>query len=117
MVQATALAPSALMAEILAKAAILGVQAPWHINRVDLDTTGERVDLWAEHTVGARWRCPDCETELPGHDHVEERIWRHLDTCQFQTFLHTRIPRVDCPTHGVDRCGCRGPKRAVGSRC
>lgn len=25
----------------------------------------------------------------------------HLDTCQFKTFLHARIPRVDCPEHGV----------------
>jgi transposase len=75
---------------------ILGVQAPWHISRVDLDTTGERVDLWAEHTVGVRWRCPDCDTELPGHDHADQRVWRHLDTCQFQTFLRARIPRVDC---------------------
>lgn len=49
---------------------ILGIQAPWHIGRVALDTTGERV-------------------------------WRHLDTCQYQTFLHVRVPRVDCPTHGV----------------
>jgi transposase len=30
-----------------------------------------------------------------------ERVWRHLDTCQYQTFLHARVPRVDCPTHGV----------------
>ena len=28
---------------------ILGIQAPWRISRVALDTTGERVDLWAEH--------------------------------------------------------------------
>ncbi len=31
----------------------------------------------------------------------EERIGRHLDTCQFQTFIHARIPRVDCPEHGA----------------
>jgi transposase len=28
-------------------------------------------------------------------------MWRHLDTCQFQTHLHAAIPRVQCPTHGV----------------
>jgi transposase len=80
---------------------ILGLQAPWQISRVVLDTTGERVELWAEHTVGVRWNCPECGTDLPGHDHAEERVWRHLDTCQFQTFLHARIPRVACPTHGI----------------
>lgn len=79
---------------------ILGIQAPWSIVRVALDTSGERVDLWAEH-ASTRWPCPECATELPCHDHADERVWRHLDTCQYQTFLHARVPRVACPTHGV----------------
>ena len=79
---------------------ILGIQAPWHISRVALDTTGERVNLWAEHAA-TRWPCPECQQELPCHDHADERVWRHLDTCQYQTFLHARVPRVACPTHGV----------------
>jgi transposase len=79
---------------------ILGIQSPWRISRVAVDTTGERVDLWAEH-ADTRWPCPDCAQELPCRDHAEERVWRHLDTCQYQTFLHARVPRVDCPTHGV----------------
>lgn len=80
---------------------ILGLQAPWSISRVELDPAGQRVDLWLEHTVGVRWTCPECPTELPGRDHTEARAWRHLDTCQFQTFVHARVPRIDCPTHGV----------------
>jgi transposase len=79
---------------------ILGMQTPWAIARVALDTSGERVDLWAEHAE-TRWPCPECQQELPCRDHAEERVWRHLDTCQYQTFLHARVPRVECPTHGV----------------
>jgi transposase len=79
---------------------ILGIQAPWHIARVELNTSGERVDLWAEHAE-TRWPCPECQQALPCRDHAEERVWRHLDTCQYQTFLHARVPRIDCPTHGV----------------
>lgn len=79
---------------------ILGLQAPWHIRRVVLDTQTQRVDLWAEHD-DTRWTCPECETPLAGFDHAEERTWRHLDTCQFETHLHARVPRVHCPTHGV----------------
>src|SRR4051812_40106244 len=45
--------------------------------------------------------CPECPTELPGRDHTEARVWRHLDTCQFQTLVHAQVPRIDCPTHGV----------------
>ena len=79
---------------------ILGLQAPWHIARVALETATQRVDLWAEHDA-TRWPCPECQQLLPCVDHAEERMWRHLDTCQFQTHLHARIPRVQCPTHGV----------------
>ena len=79
---------------------ILGLQAPWRIARVELDATTQRVDLWAEH-ADTRWPCPECQQLLPCADHADERTWRHLDTCQFQTHLHARIPRVTCPTHGV----------------
>lgn len=79
---------------------ILGITSPWHISRVELKTDEKRVDLWLEHDP-TRWPCPECGTELAGFDHAEERTWRHLDTCQFQTHLHAEIPRVQCPTHGV----------------
>lgn len=79
---------------------ILGITAPWHVARVELTTDEKRVDLWLEHDP-TQWLCPECGAELAGFDHAEERTWRHLDTCQFQTHLHAEIPRVDCPTHGV----------------
>lgn len=79
---------------------ILGLQAPWHVERVALDVAQQRVDLWVTHD-GASWTCPECATALPGFDHSDERTWRHLDTCQFATHLHARVPRVQCPTHGV----------------
>lgn len=79
---------------------ILGLARPWRIGRVELQTAAQRVDLWAEHDA-TRWPCPECGTALACWDHAEERTWRHLDTCQFETHLHARIPRVQCPTHGV----------------
>jgi transposase len=80
--------------------AILGLSAPWHISQVTLNTAAERVDLRAEHDA-TQWPCPECGTPLSCWDHAEERSWRHLDTCQFETYLHARIPRVQCPQHGV----------------
>jgi transposase len=35
------------------------------------------------------------------YDHAEARVWRHLDSCQFKTYLHARVPRVACPEHGI----------------
>ena len=80
---------------------ILGLEAPWTVTEVKLDIEAGQVDVWVGHAKGLSWRCPQCDRELPCRDHAEERVWRHLDTCQFKTLLHARIPRVDCPDHGV----------------
>lgn len=83
---------------------VLGLSEPWSVTRVALKVEERRVDLWVDHLPGVKWLCPHCgadSDELSCRDHAEERAWRHLDTCQFQTYLHARIPRVDCPEHGV----------------
>jgi len=80
---------------------LLGLESPWTVTRVELAVKDQRVDVWAGHAEGERWPCPECATPLGLYDHAEERAWRHLDSCQFQTYLHARPPRVQCPTHGV----------------
>lgn len=80
---------------------LLGLVAPWSVERVELDVSAQRVDVWVTHPRGHKWPCPECGQEGPLHDHAEERVWRHLDSCQFQTFLHSRPPRMNCSTHGV----------------
>jgi hypothetical protein len=82
---------------------VLGLESPWEVARVELSTDGGQVDVWVRDPRGTRWTCPECERELPTYDHGEEREWRHLDTCQFLTFLHASPPRVECPEHGVLR--------------
>lgn len=81
-------------------ATILGVTAPWTVDRVDLDVPGGAVHVWLARDESAAAECPECHTAQTIYDH-REREWRHLDTCQLQTRLHARVPRVDCPTHGV----------------
>ena len=80
---------------------LLGLVAPWEVDRVELSAPGGRVDVWVGHPGRTRFVCPDCERELAVYDHAEERAWRHLDSCAFLTFLHARPPRVECPEHGV----------------
>lgn len=80
---------------------VLGLEEPWFVERVELSVKPQRVDIWLGHRPGVRWACPHCGTELATHDHVAQRTWRHLDTCQFQTHVHARIPRVRCQEHGV----------------
>jgi transposase len=79
---------------------LLGLEPPWAVARVELDLKDQRVDVWAEHAE-TKWPCPECGKEFAAYDHAPERSWRHLDSCQFKTVLRARIPRVDCPEHGV----------------
>jgi transposase len=80
---------------------LLGIKTPWGVKRIDLNLAEKRVNVWVGHGEGIRWPCPDCKTNLPTYDHAEERAWRHLDSCAFQTYLHARIPRVECPEHAI----------------
>lgn len=85
--------------ELYAK--LLGIQTPWQVSKVALSMADQRVDVFLEHAPGIRWPCPRCSKEYSCRDHAEGRTWRHLDSCQFKTLLHAKIPRVDCPEHGV----------------
>jgi len=80
---------------------LLGIEKPWEIESVELDMAEQRVDVWLRHDRALEWPCPDCAKPLRVRDHVVERTWRHLDTCQAKTFIRARLPRVECPEHGV----------------
>jgi hypothetical protein len=74
---------------------------PWGVEKVELRLAeGEvhiRVALLPKATL---WVCPECLAAAPIHDH-RDRMWRHLDTCQYRTLVHARVPRLNCPTHGI----------------
>jgi transposase len=80
---------------------LLGLTAPWTVERVELDIAQQHVEVHVGHATGQRFTCPECGRELSVYDHLAERVWRHLDSCQFLTYLHARPPRVSCPEHGV----------------
>jgi transposase len=80
---------------------ILGLSHPWRVSDVKLDVASGRVEIAVEHAAEARWSCPQCGREATCYDHAPERSWRHLNTCQLETHLKARVPRVNCPEHGV----------------
>lgn len=80
---------------------ILGVVAPWYVAAVELRPDTEEVCVRLERREGVELVCPECQQVAPGYDRAEERRWRHLDTCQYRTVLSARVPRVQCPAHGV----------------
>lgn len=93
---------------------LLGLSEPWTVERVELDVALERVEVYVGHAGGTRFACPECARELAAYDHLAERVWRHLDSCQFLTYLHASPPRVSCPEHGVHQV--KLPWAEAGSR-
>jgi len=79
--------------------AALGLQAPWSVSEVDLNTAKRRIDFTV--TCGEhRLACPHCGAPEQGiHDRVDKQ-WRHLDFFQFEAWLHAKVPRVKCTSCG-----------------
>jgi transposase len=81
---------------------ILGITAPWFVESVEINHLETKVTVVLAHDTGPDlFRCPSCDSPAPIYDHQEARTWRHLDTCQFQTLLSARVPRVNCRDCGV----------------
>ena len=82
--------------------ALLRLNEPWYIARIDVAVAAEEVHVFVDHRPG-RLPCPDCGKACLIEDHAEERIFRHLDLWQAKTFIHARMPRTNCGEHGIRR--------------
>jgi transposase len=81
---------------------ILGLSSPWRVTRVELLLDANEVLVHVVHDASlGPAQCPICHSGCPGYDTADKRRWRHLDTCQLKTFLVCRVPRIQCPEHGV----------------
>jgi len=73
----------------------LGLQPPWVVENVELDTARRRIDFEIA-CQGAVLACPACGAGAqPVHDRLR-RSWRHLDFFQFEAWLHCDVPRIAC---------------------
>lgn len=77
---------------------ILGIESPWQVENVRLDMKALEVEVKVI-CVEENWGCPTCQKRMHVHDY-EERRWRHLDSCQFKTYVKAKVPVVRCPEHG-----------------
>ena len=80
---------------------ILGIEAPWYVDSVELGLEAGEIHVRLAHEEASEWPCPECGAASKLYDHQPERQWRHLDTCQYQTILHAEPPRAECRQHGV----------------
>jgi len=78
---------------------ILGLVAPWSVESVRLNLSAHEVEVRVA-CAETIWGCPQCQARMHIHG-WEERRWRHLDSCQFETILVAQVPQVKCPEHGT----------------
>ena len=82
----------------------LGLTAPWHVidQRLETDKQPHELHLAVAADPGARFPCPTCGRLCKPHD-WKETSWRHLNFFQHACIITARVPRTDCPDHGVLR--------------
>jgi transposase len=91
----------ALMNELGLFTLALGLSKPWQVVDLKFSKGEGRLDLWLDFVKGAKFPCSCGETaEADVHDTLD-RTWRHLNFFQYETYLHARVPRIQCGACGV----------------
>jgi transposase len=73
---------------------LLGLKTPWSVNKVDLSLEDQRVVVEVVLKQGQIWSDPTDETKRAHINGWTTRVWRHLDTCQFETLITARVPQL-----------------------
>jgi transposase len=82
----------------------LGVTPPWRLvgQRLDTDKQPHELHLEVAAERGSLFPCPVCGKPCKAHDFAAF-TWRHLNFFQHHCFITAKVPRTDCPEHGVLR--------------
>ena len=80
----------------------LGLTAPWEVvgQVLDVNRTPSELLLDVEAARGVLYPCPECGKPCKPHD-FKEFTWRHLNFFQHHCLITARVPRVNCPEHGI----------------
>ncbi len=82
----------------------LGLTPPWKLvnQRLDRDKEPHELHIALGADRGALFACPECGKACKAHD-FSELTWRHLNFFQHHCYITARVPRTDCPEHGIKR--------------
>ena len=80
--------------------AALQLEAGWKVSECRFEGEPRRLLLKLDFEAGKRFGCPQCGKLCPPHDTSIKR-WRHLNFFQYECLLEARVPRSNCPEHGV----------------
>ena len=75
---------------------ILSLSLPWKIASIEIDKIKNRIILHLGHSEGSLFPCKKCGQLSSVYDHQKSRTWRHLNSCQYETYLVGKLPRTNC---------------------
>ena len=80
----------------------IGLTAPWKFldQHLDMTTSPNELQLSAGTERGTEFQCSKCQKQCPTHDYKEKK-WRHLNFFQHYCYITAKVPRINCPEHGV----------------
>ena len=79
----------------------LGIVNPWIVEGIEFNAENKRFDIYLNFNKGTKFTCPSCGEEHCDIHDTRDKEWRHLDIFQYPTYLHVRVPRIECP-----QCNC-----------
>ena len=80
----------------------LGLTPPWQLfdQHLDMDVSPNELHLRVGTERGESFPCPKCQQPCSAHDY-QEKQWRHLNFFQHHCYFAAKVPRINCPEHGV----------------
>jgi transposase len=92
----------------------LGISSPWQIKNLVFASDGRRLDITVEYYVDSAQVCPHCGARGAICEEASE-TWFHRDFFRFATYLHTRVPQINCcgRHHDVERPWTRAGSKFV----
>lgn len=76
-----------------------GIEEPWILEKVEVDENKD-LHMYVKYKRGNKFKCNKCEKLCPVYD-TAEKTWRHLNCFEHKTFIHCKVPRIQCEKHGV----------------
>lgn len=76
-----------------------GIEEPWILERVEVDENKD-LHMYVKYKRGNKFKCTKCSELCSVYDTVE-KTWRHLNCFEHKTFIHCKVPRIQCERHGV----------------
>jgi len=93
--------------------ATLGLSHPWQITAVSFSKEEKRLDITVDFSQGGAFTCPTCGKEVKICE-AEKETWFHSDFFRYATYLHARVPQIECSCCGM--CKVERPWSREGSK-